>query len=131
MKNALKILTLVALAVVASITGLGVNVFGVNVCGTSSNRIATLDRIMVNSGSNLLIVTVKPTSSVKADFQYVVDLYERGQFRASGSVVWNRVQANVQEAQPVHFPLYSQETDAYTMMTEKQLRQTFSIKVHE
>jgi hypothetical protein len=131
MKNALKILSLVALAIVASISGLGVNVFGVNICGTSSNRIATLDRIMVNSDSNLLMVTVKPTSSVQADYTYVVDLYERGGLRASGSVVWNRVQANVQEAQPVYFPISSQEADEYAMVTEKQLRKTFSIKVHE
>jgi hypothetical protein len=126
MKNALKIITLVSLAMVASISGLGVNI-----CGTSSNRIATLDRIMVNSDSNLLIVTVKPTSSVQADYTYVVDLYERGGLRASGSVVWNRVQANVQEAQPVYFPISSQEADEYAMVTEKQLRKTFSIKVHE
>ena len=131
MKNALKIITLVSLAVVASISGLGVNVFGVNICGTSSNRIATLDRILVNSDSNLLMVTVKPTSSVQADYTYVVDLYERGGLRASGSVVWNRVQANVQEAQPVYFPISSQEADEYAMVTEKQLGKTFSIKVRE
>jgi hypothetical protein len=131
MKNALKLLSLVALAVVASMTGLGVNVFGVNICGTSSDKIATLDRIMVNSDTNLLIVTVKPTSSAHAGYTYTVDLYERGARRASGTVVWNQVQANVQEALPVSFSISSQEADEYVMVTEKQLRKTFSIKVHE
>ena len=86
---------------------------------------------MLDSGSNSLLVTVKPTRSVRTGYPYVVDLYERGRLRASGTVVWNQVQANVQEAQPVYFPVSSQEVDAYTMVTEKQLRKTFSIKVHD
>jgi hypothetical protein len=131
MKNALKILSLLALAIVASITGLGVNVFGVNICGRSSNKIATLDQIMVNSDSNSLVVSVRPTSSVQAGYTYTVDLYERGGLKASGTVVWNQVQANVQQAQSVSFPISSQEADAYAMLTQKQLRKSFSIQVHE
>jgi hypothetical protein len=131
MKNAVKMLSLVALAVVASVTGLGVNVFGVNICGTSSNKIATLDRIMVNSDTNSLVVAAKPTSSVRADFTYQVDLYERGSRRASGTVVWSQIEANAQQAQTVSFPISSQEAEAYIMLTQGQLRETFSIKVHE
>jgi hypothetical protein len=64
MKNALKILSLVALTVAASMTGLSANV-----CGIGSNEIATLDRIMVLPDSYQLAVSVKPTASVHADFR--------------------------------------------------------------
>jgi len=131
MKNALKITLLIVLALVASMTGLGVNAFGVSVCEKSSEKIAVLDRILVNRDSDMLVVTLKPTSSVQAGYTYTVDLYERGGRRASGTVAWSQIQANVQEAQPVYFPISSQEADEYAMVTERQLRKTFSIKAHE
>jgi hypothetical protein len=131
MKGAARILLLIALAVVASMPGLGVNVFGVSVCEKSSEKIAVLDRIMVNTDSDVLVVTLKPTSSVQAGYTYTVDLYERGGHRASGTVVWSQIQANVQEAQTVSFSISSQEADEYAMVAESQLRKTFSIKVRE
>ena len=60
-----------------------------------------------------------------------MELCERGQLRGGGTVVWSRIQANVQESQPVLFPLSTEKTNAHTMVTEDQLRKTFSIKVHE
>jgi hypothetical protein len=127
MKNALKILSLVVLAMGTSITGLGVNV-----CGTDSNKIATLYRITVLPDSNHLAVSVKPTTSARAEYTYQVDLYEAGgRRRASATVVWNQIQLNAQELQSVYFSLSSQEVNAYTTLTEKQLRKTFSIKVLE
>jgi hypothetical protein len=127
MKNALKILSLVVLAMGTSITGLGVNV-----CGTDSNKIATLYRITVLPDYNHLAVSVKPTTSARAEYTYQVDLYEAGgRRRASATVVWNQIQLNAQELQSVYFSLSSQEVNAYTTLTEKQLRKTFSIKVLE
>ena len=131
MKNPLKITLLIVLASVASMTGLGVNVFGVSICEKSSEKIAVLDRIMVNTDSDMLVVTLKPTTSVQAGYTYTVDLYERGARRATGTVVWSQTQANVQEAQAVSFSISSQEADEYAMVKETQLRKTFSVKVRE
>jgi len=131
MTNALKITLLILLATVATMTGLGVNVFGVSICEKNSEKIAALDRIMVNTDSDMLVVTLKPTSSVQAGYTYTVDLYERGEHRASGTVVWSQIQANVQESQAVSFSISSQEADEYAMVKESQLRKTFSVKVHE
>lgn len=131
MKNPLKITLLIVLAAVASMTGLGVKVFGVSICERSSEKIAVLDRIMVNTGSNMLVVTLKPTSSVHAGYTYTVDLYERGARRASGTVVWSQIQVNVQESQTVPFSISSQEADEYAMANQSQLRKTFSVKVRE
>ena len=129
MKKAFLILLFIALALISSITGLGVNIFGVSICERS--EVATLQSIMVNSESNSLVVAAKPTSSVRAGFTYQVDLYERGSRRASRTVVWSQVEANAQQAQTVSFPISSQEAEAYIMLTQGQLRETFSIKVHE
>ena len=131
MTNALKVMLLIVLAAVASMTGLGVNVFGVSVCEKSSDKIAVLDHIMVNTDSDMLVVTLKPTSSVQAGYTYTVDLYERGARKAIGTVVWSQIQANVQEAQAVSFSISSQEADEYAMVKESQLRKTFSVKVRE
>ena len=131
MTNALKVMLLIVLAAVASMTGLGVSVFGVSICEKSSEKIAVLDHIMVNTDSDMLVVTLKPTSSVQAGYTYTVDLYERGARKASGTVVWSQIQANVQESQAVSFSISSQEADEYAMVKESQLRKTFSVKVHE
>jgi hypothetical protein len=126
MKKALIVLFFVALALVSSTTSLGISV-----CETSSEKTATMQSIMVYSSTNSLVVTVKPTSSVQADFTYDVDLYEKGSRRGSETVVWNRIEANTQETKSVSFPLSSEEASAYVMLTQSQLRKTFSIKVHE
>jgi hypothetical protein len=127
MKKASLILLFIMLALVSSITGLGVNVFGVSICEKS--EIATMQSIMVNSES--LVVAVKPTNSVRANLTYQVDLYERGSRRASETVVWNQIEANTRQAQNVSFSISSQEAEAYIMLTQSELRKTFSIKVHE
>ena len=126
MKNALKATLLIVLAVVASMPGVRVSV-----CEKSSEEIAVLTHIMVNTDSDMLVVALKPTSSVQAGLTYTVDLYEKGAPRASETVVWSQIQANVQEAQNVSFSISSQEADAYAMVKESQLRKTFSVKVHE
>ena len=126
MKNALKATLLIVLAVVASMPGVRVSV-----CEQSSEEIAVLTHIMVNTDSDMLVVALKPTSSVQAGLTYTVDLYEKGAPRASETVVWSQIQANVQEAQNVSFSISSQEADAYAMVKESQLRKTFSVKVHE
>lgn len=127
MKKASAILLLVALTIVASMTGLGVNV-----CETNSKQIGTLDGIVVDSASNSLGVTVKPTSAALADRPYVVDLYEAGgHLKAGTTVTWNQTQLNAQQSQPVQFPITSQEVTSYSLLSQKQLRETFSIRVHE
>jgi len=126
MKNALKATLLIVLAVVASMPGVRVSV-----CEKSSEEIAVLTHITVNTDSDMLVVALKPTSSVQAGLTYTVDLYEKGAPRASETVVWSQIQANVQEAQNVSFSISSQEADAYAMVKETQLRKTFSVKVHE
>lgn len=131
MKKALRTTLLIVMASAASMTVLGVNIFGFGICENSSENLAVLDRIMVNTESDMLVVTLKPTSSVQPGYTYTVDLYERGSRRASGTVVWTQIQANVQESQSVSFPLSSQEADEYAMVKESQLRKTFSVKVRE
>ena len=126
MKNVLKVTLLIVLAVVASMPGVRVSV-----CEKSSEEIAVLTHIMVNTDSDMLVVALKPTSSVQAGSTYAVDLYEKGARRATETVVWSQIQANVQEAQNVSFSISSQEADAYAMVKESQLRKTFSVKVHE
>ena len=113
MKNALKATLLIVLAVVASMPGVRVSV-----CEKSSEEIAVPTHIMVNTDSDMLVVALKPTSSVQAGLTYTVDLYEKGARRASETVVWSQTQANVQEAQNVSFSISSQEADAYAMVKE-------------
>lgn len=126
MERALRIASVIALVIVASTASLGFNI-----CTKSTTPIATLDRVMVNTDSDSLVVSVKPTSAVEADFTYQVDLYERGTRRATGTIVWGKVEANARQAETVSFSISSQEADTYVMMTDRQLRKTFSIKVHE
>ena len=127
MKKASLILLFIALALVSSITSLGVDVIGDSICQKS--EIATIQSITVNSES--LFVAVKPTNSVRANLTYQVDLYERGSRRDSKTVVWNQIEANTRQAKNVSFSISSQEADSYTMLTQSELRKTFSIKVHE
>jgi hypothetical protein len=126
MKKALKITLLVALAAVTLMTTIGISI-----CEKSSEKVATLDHIMVNTDSDVLVITLKPTGSVQAGYTYTVDLYERGARKATGTVIWSQIQANVQQSQAVSFPITSQEADEYAMVKESQLRETFSVKVHE
>ncbi len=131
MKKALKTILFILLAAAASMTVLGINIFGIGICEKSSEKIGVLDRIMVNTDSDTLVVTLKPASSVNPGYTYTVDLYERGSRRASGTVSWTQIQVNVQESQSVSFSISSQEADEYAMVKESQLRKTFSVTVRE
>jgi hypothetical protein len=129
MKSTIRTALLLLLAAAASTTVLGINVLGFGICEKSSDKIAVLERIMVDSNSNMLVVALKPTSSAEPGYTYTVDLYERGDRRATSTVSWTQVQVNVQQSQAVSFPISPQEAEEYAMVRESQLRKTFSVKV--
>ncbi|MDM8000109.1 MAG: hypothetical protein QUS33_08960 [Dehalococcoidia bacterium] len=131
MNRAFRIALLLMLAVFLSTPGLGVKVFGISICEKPSDKIATLERILVNTESDTLVVTLKPTSLAKPGYTYTVDLYERGSRRATATVVWTQTQVNVQESQSVSFSISSQEADEYALAKESQLRKTFTVQVHD
>jgi len=124
MKRVLIVSFFIALALASSTTGISLNV-------CEKSEIATLRTIKVSSMNNSLLVYVKPSNSVVANFPYQVDLYERGSLRSSGTVVWTQIGANTRITKIVSFPISSEEAHAYALLTQKQLRGAFSIKVHE
>jgi len=79
-----------------------------------------------------LMVALKPTSLAKANYQYKVDLFEKGQLRATTSTEWNQPEINVKEVQWVYFPLTKNEAYAYSSFFKKpELYDIFSVNVHE
>jgi hypothetical protein len=77
--------------------------------------------------SYALGVGLTPTSFAKADKLYTVDLYEKGNFRASTTVSWNQLELNVQTHKWAEFPLTKAEGDTYFM---HDMSNIFSVKVH-
>lgn len=80
-----------------------------------------------------IVVSLSPTNHAKAETQYVVDLYEKGKFRATSHVSWSQPELNVKTTKSVTFPLTAQEYDAYhwTPLSGGDLSHIFSVKVHK
>jgi hypothetical protein len=74
-----------------------------------------------------LSVSLTPTSFAKADKLYTVDLYEKGNLRASTTVSWSQLELNVQTHKSARFPLTKAEGDTYFMHNMSNI---FSVKVH-
>jgi hypothetical protein len=76
-----------------------------------------------------IFVELKPTSSAIANTYYIVDLYEKGKFRAPNTLVaWNQPEINVLSVKTVEFPATKEEYDAYLW---EDISHIFSVKVHE
>jgi len=109
-------------------------VFLIASCGVAGNKSPATTRgmsVFCNDNgwckSHALGVSLTPTSFAQADKLYTVDLYEKGNFRASTTVSWNQLELNVQTDKSVEFPLTKAEGDAYFM---HDMSNIFSVKVH-
>jgi hypothetical protein len=104
--------------------------------GSSSDKnLATLgdNRIFVGTGLFgespwVICVDLKPTQSVIAGVNYVVDLYEKDKLRDTRIINWNQPEINVQKNKLVNFVATRAEYDAYLT---KDISNIFSVKVHE
>jgi hypothetical protein len=94
----------------------------------SQKQVAKVGPIAVNVLLLDLQVNVTPTSATRAETEYVVELYEKGNLRDTSTVTWSTVELNVREEKYVYFPLTHDEVDAYMW---KDLSDIFSAKVHE
>jgi len=91
----------------------------------SQENVATVKSIR---GVTDLLVELHPTNHTVANKVYVVDLYEKGNFRARTKVSWNQPEINVSSMKLVSFPLTWEEEKAYRF---KDVSHIFSVKVHE
>ncbi len=102
-------------------------------CTTSG--MATVQQMSVTNVSwthwNALEVSLKPTSDIQANKQYIVDLYEKGKLRNSTHVAWNQPELNIKQPVTVEFPISEDEFNAYFNSTSSELSHIFSVKVHE
>jgi hypothetical protein len=94
-----------------------------------------------------LVVKLKPNSSTRSNYGYVVDLYEKGKLRDTSSVFWDTPDLNMKNAEYVYFDLSYDEFQAYSVIARvatrdefikfgygfvfKDLQSTFSVKVAE
>jgi hypothetical protein len=97
------------------------------------NKIAAVDSISVTTGAftnygYAIHVDLKPTSSAEAGKVYVVDLYEKGTFRATTTISFNQPTINIGDTKSAIFPASFDEFNAYFM---KDVSNIFSVKVHE
>lgn len=96
----------------------------------SQKTIATVTDMWVSFGwgGEFLFVELEPTDSALANKAYVVDLYEKGNLRASTTVSWNQPEINVSSKKLAKFPVTKDEYDAYLM---EDVSHIFTVKVHE
>ena len=69
-----------------------------------------------------------PSKSVLADKVYKADLYEKGKFRDTTTVIWNQPEINIQKVKKVSYPLTKIEINAYIL---EDISHLFTVKVHE
>ncbi len=91
----------------------------------SQENVATVKNIR---GVTDLLVELHPTNHTVANKVYVVDLYEKENFRARTQVSWNQPEINVSSMKLVSFPLTWEEEEAYRF---KDVSHIFSVKVYE
>jgi hypothetical protein len=137
----------------STVDWVSLRVSGINCATTSVTNVANVgehgmwvDRTW--QGNEYLYVEVTPTSRVKADTSYTVDLYENGDLRAHSIISWTQPELNVQAAKEASFPISQDEYDAYykaqSPKTIEELAQAlaegydngwwrgiFSVEVHE
>ena len=86
-------------------------------------------------GLEQLHIKLTPTNNAEANIVYVVDLYDKGNYRASTTVYWNQPQLNVKQPADVYFPLNHDEYEAYyqcwVLTTDCYLNGIFSVSVHK
>jgi hypothetical protein len=73
-----------------------------------------------------LSVKLKPTNAAKAGTTYIVNLYEKGKFRDSTSVLWNQPELDVIKTEIISFPLTEEEYNAYL---SEDVSHIFSIEI--
>ena len=77
---------------------------------------------------HVLVVGLRPTALAKADYQYKVDLFEKGRLRQTSSITWNQLQIDVERAKGVEFDLTTEEWEDYL---GRSVNHIFSVSVHE
>jgi hypothetical protein len=86
-------------------------------------------------GLEQLHTRLTPTDGTQANTIYVVDLYEKGNYRDSSTVQWNQPQLNVKEPADVYFSLNHDEYEAYwqcyVTTLDCYLNGIFSVTVHQ
>lgn len=98
----------------------------------SSSNIATVAGMTVEILGGL-DVYLKPVSA-KANVQYTIDLYEKGNLRSSKIAIWTQPQINVKDILTVPFGLTHDEYEAYSVASlsdNNWWKSTFSVKVYE
>lgn len=90
-----------------------------------SKQVATVHDIFVGFTLSLC-VEVQPTNQAQANMPYKVQLFEKGNLRATQTVTFNQPQINVGDMLLVYFPLTRDEVNAYN---GRDLSNVFSAKV--
>lgn len=97
------------------------------------SNIAEVESVSVSLVTGGLDAVLKPINA-KANTNYEVDLYEKGNLRQSENITWNEPQINVGTTQMIFFGLSTQEYNAYLTASENNSNwwePIFSIKVRE
>jgi hypothetical protein len=97
----------------------------------SPNAIATIQSMGVgydftNNGSPILQINLVPTTLAIANREYTVELYDKGNYRASTTVSWNQPEINVGDSAQVKFSVSQTEYSAYY---SKDVSTVFSVKI--
>lgn len=80
-------------------------------------QIATTENIYAAGAWFNLCVELKPTTQAKANYQYKVNLFEKGKLRDTSSVIWNQPELNVKTIKRVYFPLTREEFYAFILIS--------------
>ncbi len=97
-------------------------------CISCTSGLAKVEDIYASRPNLDLGVALSPTGPTEAEKQYVVDLYEKDELRASAIISWSVAELDDNKTKTVHFPLTSEEFWRYC---QKDVRHIFSVKVHE
>ena len=113
------------------------NTSTVNPISNNNGNIATYGKEDITTAfmNEQLVVTLTPTDNAQSGVTYMVDLYEKGVYRASATVEWNQPQLNVKQYADVYFPLNHEEYEPYwqcrMITTDCYLNGIFSVSVHK
>jgi hypothetical protein len=117
--------------------------------GTENTNISTPTPISNNNGNivtynkediyidlfqnDALAISLTPTDNAQAGITYMVDLYEKGVYRASSIVEWNQPELNIKLPLVIYFPLSHEEWHVYIQCFSAHgcyLSDTFSVSGH-
>jgi len=110
------------------ISWVGLPTVQVNTQNIQMLPIAKMEDVYINMIYKSLSVELKPTNNAKANYQYTVDLFEKGKWRYTSSITWNQPELNVSTVKSIDFPVTVQEMDAYR---NNDLSHIFSVIVRE